>query len=232
MINKPFLVIGYQRSGTTMLRRLVSMHPGMSKGITHEGFGRLRSCKTAQEAYKTFRTPISDIEHGWKMPYTGKKNAKAIIDKYIELFGDKGSVIHIVRRPIPTINSQVVTFNANPALCIRDYSKSIPFVAEYIKKFSNVIQMSFHDIVAKPRKMVQWMYWWMGEAVDDSIVTKIISTKDEWHLNGKYMYGLKYANKVGRKHPSVIKKVRGLLSDIHNMEKLLPKKLFKSKIIK
>ena len=48
----PILILGYERSGTTLLRRLVSMHPDLEYDIFHEKPHRVMKAKSRDEAIR------------------------------------------------------------------------------------------------------------------------------------------------------------------------------------
>ena len=210
------LIIGYERSGTTLLRRIVSMCPELKGDIVHEKAKIFMNLTNRKEAIDrlTFQSTqngikldsMSSIRYGIKLPYTTFKRGKRFIDKFLSLFPD-GRIIHIKRDPLYSINSQVSTFKSNPNKCIVDYFNSVPKVMKYIKD-RDVYFLKYEDLIEFPRQCVKDIFTWMGADVSFDIIDNIISRKDPWTYGDKTMVGLRYFDSIKdrRKQKLVLKK--------------------------
>lgn len=204
-MNVPIFIIGYERSGTTMLRRLVSMHPGLEYELVHERPKLLQASKSSKHAIETMTYPatqqkketgsIMSVRSGQKTPYASYKQAKRNIDKFIKLFPD-AYIMHIIREPLETISSQVKTFNRRADGCIKNYFSSVPKVYKYASAFPNSCTICYENLVAHPKQVLSDIYTWMGASVPQDFISKVISTKDPWEWKGRVMPGLRYFDSI------------------------------------
>jgi len=209
----PFLIIGYERSGTSMIRRLMSMHPGLDYDIIHEKAKLLWRSKTPRQAIKTLTLPaqqhgmvtgVASILSGQKIPYVGFPTAKKTINHFVSLF-PATSIVHIVRDPVGAVNSQVKTFKKKGMRCVSQYFKSVPRVTKYLKS-SNIrhIEIDYADVVGSPHNLLSHLYAWMGGKVTAEHINKVITTKEPWEHSGRTMCGLRYFNSVSNIKSKVV----------------------------
>lgn len=202
----PVLILGYERSGTTLLRRLVSMHPNMPFDIVHEQSRKLFNSSSKEEVIKklTFKSKqkgiytggISSIKAGQKIPYTNFKVAKKSISKFDSIFNNF-FIIHIIRDPVGAIGSQVRTFNRDVNKCISQYFSSVPMVNKYLEDFKNVLTINFEELLRYPFEQVKLIYTWLGSFnEDDTFINLVISTIEPWNYNGRVMPGLRYFDNI------------------------------------
>ncbi len=206
MLKIPFYLTGYERSGTTLIRRIMSMHPSMKYDIVHEQANILMRCKSKKEAIQRLRVekiPCSP-EWGVKQPYRRLQRNVGLFNHYMNLFPD-ATVVHIVRDPLWAINSQVRTFKSkrNPGHCIKGYFNCIGKFSEMVTKYPH-LTIDYDKYVADPFNQTKKLYEWMGEEVEDSLIEKIISSKMYWNHGDKKMVGLRYAEKVGPTNPELV----------------------------
>lgn len=204
-MNSPFFITGYERSGTTMLRRLVSMHPELDYEIIHERRKLLMNSSSAKDAIKNMTYDatqagkktgsIMSVLSGQKIPYINYNQAASSVDKFVSLFPN-AFILHIVRNPISAINSQVKTFNRNPNKCVNNYFNSVPNTKKMLEKRANVRTVLYEDVVSDPLNSVKSIYEWMGKPVNESYIDKVISTRDAWEFEGRIMCGLRNFDKI------------------------------------
>ncbi len=200
-MNNPFLIIGYERSGTTLLRRLVSMHPGLDYDLVHENSKKLLRCKTKKDALNGLTYPtkqagkltggMMSVRAGQKVPYVSFKFIRGVIRHFKALFGDV-RIIHIVRDPIRAINSQVRTFKRKSLRCVEDYFNSVPKTMSHVDGY----MIRFEQLMGSPIETLSRLYEWMGQEVDEHYITKAISTRDPWKHKSRIMCGLRYFDSV------------------------------------
>jgi hypothetical protein len=209
-LKKPLLILGYERSGTTLLRRIVSMHPSLEYDIVHEQKEKLFRSKTKKDAIHNltmkskqngvFTGGISSIVSGQKIPYLDLETAKKAIDKFSYFFNEFW-IIHIIRNKEDAINSQIRTFKRKKHFCVQRYDSSVPGVIGLLQERDNVLTVKFEDILDSPLDFTKYLYEWIGDFKEnDSFVNKVISTKDLWIYNGRVMCGLRYFNSIKRKN--------------------------------
>ncbi|MCD6435596.1 MAG: sulfotransferase [Clostridiales bacterium] len=207
-MKKPILILGYERSGTTLLRRIVSMHPDLEYDIVHEQKEKLFKSKTKEDSIRrltikskqngVFTGAISSILSGQKIPYLDFKTVKKSVDKFSQLF-EEYWIIHILRNKDDAIKSQIKTFKRDKNICIRNY-KSVPLVMDFLKKQNNVLFFNFEDLLSDSFDNIKLIYEWMGDFnEDDLFLNKVISTKEQWNYKGRVMCGLRYFSDIKRR---------------------------------
>jgi len=226
-MNLPVLIIGYERSGTTLLRRLVSMHPGLKYDLVHEKRKWLMNAKTKEEALDvlTFDSNqagkktggTSSVRSGQKIPYANFGTIKRAIDKFYSFFPEF-YLMHIIRNPLTTINSQVKSFNRKPQQCIKNWFSSVPLVYKYARSKPNNCVICYENLVTEPKTTLEHIYKWMGQEVSGEYIEKVINTRENWDYNGRQMPGL-------RRFDSIIPPGRKLIleSDIITQINSMPK---------
>lgn len=193
-MNLPIFITGYERSGTTLLRRLVSMHPSLEYDIVHEKPHLLMRANSTDEAFASMTYGASSIRSGQKIPYVNFTIAKKYIDKFYYLF-PHACLMHIIRDPLMAINSQAKT-GRKAQKCIPRYFASVPATYKYAKTMPQNCVVCYEDLITKPREVLANIYKWMGEEVDPDYLEKVITTKESWEYNGRTMPGLRYFDKI------------------------------------
>lgn len=160
------LIIGFQRSGTTLLRRIFQVHPDVQK-MFHEKF-LLKICsdkKTLENFLINF--DIDPIRDNWgeKVPfYPGARKIPAI--KYCEMwkeyFGKQAKIIHIVRHPIDVANSITEKYGTNFNRGLTIYKNIMPAVVPNLLKDPSVLSIKYESLLLNPEAYVQKMYKFCG----------------------------------------------------------------------
>lgn len=190
-MNVPILIIGYERSGTTLLRRLVSMHPSLESDLVHEKPWLLRDAQSIDHALETMTFVTSSIKSGQKLPYLTFHQAERNVKKFLSLFPD-GYLMHIIRQPLETISSQVKTFRRKPKHCVHNYYASVFKVYDYVRSLPNSCTVKYESLISDPRTVLSKIYAWMGEEVGAEHIERVITTQDNWIYNDRAMPGLRY----------------------------------------
>jgi hypothetical protein len=188
-----------------MLRRIVSMHPKLKYELVHENSKDLLKSKSREQAIKILTYPatqegrltgsIMSILSGQKLPYTEFSSCRKYTKKFMSLFPE-GCIIHIVRNPIDTISSQVRTFSKKTNKCVKNFFESVPKVRKFLNSFSNVLEISYEEIISNPKDTIALIYKWIETEVEPSHIEKVISKKDPWIYEGRVMPGLRYFEKI------------------------------------
>lgn len=214
-MNVPIFIVGYERSGTTLLRRLVSMHPRLEYELIHERPKLLQAAKNTQHAIETMTYPATQqkretgstmsVRAGQKTPYATFSQAKGNIDKFRKLFPN-AYIMHIIREPLETISSQIKTFSRRADGCIKNYFSAVPKVHKYVLSLPNSCTIRYENLVARPKEVLGSLYEWMGEKVPADFIAKIISTRDPWEWDGRVMPGLRYFDSIIPKNRKLVLK--------------------------
>lgn len=158
------LVIGFQRSGTTLLRRLLQLHPQIRK-IYHEIF-LLKKYNDKQSLLQfVSQSGINIKTENWgeKVPFfpTTKKN---IILKYCEqwneYFGKNSRILHIIRHPYDVALSNVKKFKyvKNIDKPIKLYKSVMPEFVETIGNMESTYTFKYEDLLLHSDEMMFNIY--------------------------------------------------------------------------
>ena len=201
----PILIIGFPRSGTTLLRRIVSMHPGLEYELIHEDAGPLLEARSKEEAiekltYEHVQAGVNigstmSILSGQKIPYSRYKVAKRFIKQFDRFFADF-HIIHIYRNPVDTVSSGVKTFSANPLIRTVQYFLTVPRVRRLLRMYDSVLELRYEDLIRSPDEVTARIYDWMGSSVEQAHIDRVLTTKDPWEYEGRVMPGLRYFDKI------------------------------------
>ena len=196
MINSPIFITGFESSGTTLLRRICSMHPALEKDIIHEQ-RKLLQYRSAKHAELNYFDEYSSIKSGEKIPYyTNIAFIMEYIDKFIEFWPDC-LIFHIVRNPEECARSSNRRFNRDFDVS-KNFCKSGQYkINEYLERIKcNAFEVDYNDLVKEPLAVVTGIYGIMGEIPPKGYIKKVISTREPWYNGEKRNCGLRYKKKV------------------------------------
>ena len=173
------LIVGFQRSGTTLLRRLFQLHPQVRR-MFHEKF-LLKICQDQQTLMQYIEklgvNPKTD-NWGEKVPYYPSARKYPIV-KYCEqwehVFGKNSRILHIVRHPYDVALSNVKKFkNINHVHQPLDvYKKIVPVAVNRIDKLKTSFTFKYEDLLLNPDKMMFDIYKHCGLKPDINFQKKM-----------------------------------------------------------
>lgn len=199
------LVIGFQRSGTTLLRRLLEFHPDIKIMLHETRFLKSKKKQTNKQIvdylinYKvknqiyTGKDPITET-WGEKVPWAG--NGRDIIsysNRWVAKFGEEACIIHIVRHPMDVALSNHRKTNANIRAVIKNYSESVPRVIENIDS----LLIKFEDLVIHPKKILKRIFNYCQVNSEEKILNKIVKADKKQ---------LRYFNSINKSRAFAYKK--------------------------
>lgn len=214
-MNIPVFITGYERSGTSLLRRIISMHPHMPYELIHERPDLLMSSSTREEAIKKMTYPgtqegkktgtTMSIIAGQKIPYLTFERGSAYIQQFRKLFPES-LIIHIVRNPVYAINSQIKTFHHKFDICVKNYFESVPKIVNLLFKMENVWFVNYENIIENPSSEIYELYTKISSNTSNMAthIATVISTRRPWRSGDKVMCGLRYFDKIQNTNPQLV----------------------------
>lgn len=166
------LIIGFQRSGTTLLRRLISFHPDVTKCF-HE---------TKLLSKKNFNKNING-NWGEKIPWYDGSGKFIInyVNKWIDLFKEEARILHIIRSIDDVVNSNFnfKSFDKNETK--NKYIKSMFNVRKTFYHEPKYKEILFENLVTGPFKSSLEIFKFCNLDHSEHIIKDIISPgKDKW----------------------------------------------------
>jgi hypothetical protein len=205
---KPTLIVGYERSGTTLLRRIVSMYPGYRHDLIHENSKVFFKCNSYEDALNKLTYPATQagkktggmmsIEAGIKIPYLSVANLNKIVTHFNKLVTD-GMLLHIFRDSHSVAKSQQRTFGHNYEKALQLHKAILPEARQYIKEFE-CMEISYNELIGAPKECIQNIFGYLQgrEFTDIQHIERLSHTKDPWDCNGRMMCGLRYFDHIGK----------------------------------
>jgi len=168
------LIIGFHRSGTTLLRRIFQVHPQIRK-ILHESF-LLFGCSTKKQVINYIENKNINAEKenwGEKIPYSSvsRKGISAVeyCRKWNEYFGDDSRIIHIIRHPYD-VSFSVIKKEKN----INEFNNPLAKYVNYMRKsvlqitaIPNTFTVKYEKMLLNPDITIPALYGFCG--LDPSI---------------------------------------------------------------
>ena len=158
------LITGMQRTGTTLLRRIVTIHPQV-KRIFHETFFLTKCLNPVLMKNRINSMGINFKNDIWgeKCPYYPNIR-KMKVEQYCETlhnwFPNKFRVIHIVRHPMDVAISNVKKFKYVKSIVkpIEMYNAIIPRIVPNLMEMPYVIQIKYEHLLTEPDIVIPKIY--------------------------------------------------------------------------
>ena len=179
------LIIGFQRSGTTLLRRIINGHPEVKK-IFHEQF-LLNKFVNVKILFAYLRVRgINPKKGNWgeKVPFYPSVKGFPIIN-YCETWNDyfdrRSRILHIIRHPLDvafSITNKYKKQNFNYALKL--YKERMIKYIPKIMEMDNTFTFKYEDLLLNPDKLIPRIFWFCGLDKDTdfkSYLSKIPNSK-------------------------------------------------------
>jgi len=165
------LIIGFQRSGTTLMRRIIQGHPEIRK-IFHESF-LLRKYQTKEALMMAIeRTKFDPINDNWGEKTPFYPNIRRIpVLKYCntwnEYFGDESRILHIVRHPVDVAASILKKTNIGTINePLNFYCNIMGAIIPDVKKIKNTFTFKYEDVLLNPDGVLPKIFDFCGLRLD------------------------------------------------------------------
>jgi len=184
------LVIGYQRSGTTLLRRLISLHPDVIHMIHEKRI--LRHGKNKQQIMNYVNhfpeCKKCTLQNTWgeKVPFydnTGGMGS-AYCKRWVNMFGKDARIIYIIRHPLDIAISNVKMKKSKARsvpkltnILQRIYPQTFETLRNRPDVLKKMMIISFETLVTKPDESLKRIFDFCGLRTDDDIIQRIAGSK-------------------------------------------------------
>jgi len=170
------LIVGFGRSGTTLLMEFVGLHPQVRRmfdernmifGRTKEELFRLREFRDRKNRVERVRANLETDTWGEKIIFVGKSNLPSLYIKYEtieamkhyckkwnEFFLPDAKIIFIVRHPLDVIPSILRRRKKWAAVDrqeqVKQHFEVMPKAIKFAKTLSNCLFIKFEDLTSNP----------------------------------------------------------------------------------
>lgn len=163
MKNRIFIT-GFQRGGTTLLRRLLHNHPDIECMI-HERriLNRVKNFeeKTIIKVVKKYPKWEGNVEGIWgeKVPWNSPTGQEIInyMNKWQKAFGDNACYINIIRNPIDAGKSNAKLDLLSLSATKNNWDLSMPVVTRFINRIGG-INIVYENLVITPKPVLKKIF--------------------------------------------------------------------------
>lgn len=156
------LVVGFQRSGTTLLRRLLACHPEI-KRMFHE-VCLMNKYKSKKELKTSMKFDIENVTWGEKVAYypsVRKTPVYKYCEKWQKTFPEDNCIIHIIRNPYDVCISNKKTFGQPIDKSIEMY-QIVSNITPKIQKLKNVLTLKYENLLLNQEGVIPHIFEFCG----------------------------------------------------------------------
>ena len=187
------LIIGFQHSGTTMLRNLINAHSDVSVIYNENRYIELDKSRhwimgmIEPEVYPDGKK----MSWGEKIPWVDGEGDRVIklSRKWFSFFGKKSRIIHIIRHPIDvalSINKSDVDST------VKLWEQSIPKVIDFLDSDDRCATILFEDLLDWPFGMLDNMFQFLKLKRDPKRIHDVMNTELKFgKINSDRAYAFK-----------------------------------------
>lgn len=173
-------VIGFQRSGTTITRKLIERHSDVTYIFHERRIINKPRLSVVRDKYK-------DCVWGDKVPWNSGSGQEVISQakKWAKVFGDRHRIIHVMRNPegVKQSNSKLGWISRSEA-----ERRIVPSVKNVHNKLKHLNYMAFRleDLTNNPHKILEELYKFCNLKVSDEIInTAILGDPNSAKMSGR-----------------------------------------------
>lgn len=196
------LVIGFEGSGVSILRRMLSIHPEISGVFSNKKI--LYNFKDISELTNYMERRFRNSEKNWVevVSFYDDNDIVEYCRKWIDMFGDKSKIIHILRHPYDVALTLSKKNNNNYYTlvdCMETYKNIMRIVIPKLSNIKNILSIKYEDLLLSPDEIISDIYYYCGMSTDIDIRTALLSTNKPKFINsldtsGVFMH--KYKSKI------------------------------------
>lgn len=157
------LVVGFPRSGTTLTYRIFKTHPQVSKMIFEQ---RILMNKRLMSSFTPGKICGEKVIYAKRvMGKIGKSKYNIVnyCNDWNNTFKDEARIIQIVRYPLDSLNSLVISKKRHPrgpsaSKVYQEYLKYIPQYTLGISALNNCLTIKYEDLVMNPDEVIPNLY--------------------------------------------------------------------------
>lgn len=203
---KRILVIGFQRSGTTLMRRVIHHHPNVVRCIHEKRVIRKRNTKKEIYDYINNRLGMTDVtpdvHWGEKVPWydgTGDTIIK-YANKWLSIFGEDARIVHIYRHPKDVANSNINKgWATNISAVISMQKSSVKKVDASLSNYDRYISVRFEDLVTDPEQVATEIFKFCGLDYSRHTIKNLVAPDDvKWRFFDRINPERAFAYKGGK----------------------------------
>jgi len=195
MVRNHIFVTGFESSGTTMLRRIISMHPCLQKDLIHEG-KKLFSYSDRNDADMRYGDKYTSVVSGEKIPYFCNHEYVVQYIRRWKQYWPNAPIFHIIRNQAKIAASSARRFGRSYDYTMDTYKKNENYMRAFLQDISDVQHVFYELFVVEPIRTVKSIYDYIGGDVSYQYIRKVISTRDPWYYGKKRCCGLRYKETV------------------------------------
>jgi len=170
-------ITGFQRSGTTLLRRIIHFHPDV-RAILHER-------NILKRGFNNIKFNIDKENWGEKLPwFSSKRKILEYCKEWNKRFKNDAKIIQIVRHPKDVMNSNLKKFRKPYRTTFNIMNSSFPKIIIGIDELSNCLSIKYENLVMDPDNTFLKMFDFIGLDSSPNIIKDLRYSKTNYRLNG------------------------------------------------
>ena len=184
-MNNRLFVTGFQRGGTTLVRRLLHTHPQVECMI-HEG-RILNKSKNIEDVYRVaqnYRKWEGDIDGVWgeKVPWNSGSGEEitSYINRWVKFFKEDARIVNIIRHPVDTGLSNQKKGWMGTAVTVNRWKTSMPRVIKRVKEYNHSgLNIVYENLLLNPKIVLERLFYHCDLINSEEVVNKVAEAGKE-----------------------------------------------------
>jgi hypothetical protein len=216
---KKILITGFQHSGTTMLMQLIKAHPQVGWIEMEEGYVEINEPREWIIKMAKKKVPnMKKFAWGEKLPWGVRENdinanrPIGFTQRWLKLFGKEARVLHILRHPLDSASSGMISNLSMEAL--RFSLSSLPKYIDFINKDKRCATVIYEDLVTEPEKKLKAIFDFLDLESDEKTIDKVKNTELKFgKINAEraYVHLIDSSHNIEVDYDKIIERVKVVL---------------------